>query len=774
MKCLHCGEKCLKGAKYCCIGCEFANKFIKSIKLESYYEFCKKIYNSKPMKVIEYDNQVDYIDFINEKDENFEINLNIEGIHCGSCVWLIENALEKEEEILSAKVNLSTQRMIIQWSGNKKNIKKYISIIQKLGFKPHPFEVDEIEVRNKDKLKALLLQMAVAGFGAIAVMMLTMGVWFGNTDGTMKEYSRLMLHLAALIVAVPTTLYSAQEFFSSSVSVLRNLKVNMDVPISMSIVVALSISVYQVFINSEYVYFDAALMLIFFLLIGRYLDLKVRNKARQQTHNLVLKQPKTVTVFKGEKLKMIHISKAKVGDLAFVAVGESIPVDGVVEDGEGSVDQSVITGESLPVSVKPGDKVIAGSVNLDVPIKVRVSKKADDSTLSEIIKLIEIAEQKGSSYIRIADKIAGYFTPIIISLAVITFLGWVNFTGGYQDGLIAAASVLIIACPCAIGLAVPIVQVVAGSKLMTQGILIKTPDSLEKVKYVNRVFFDKTGTLTEGKPKWVNEDEFTDLEKKLISSIASKSNHPLSQAMKAVHVSKVLDLKVTEVKGSGLKCKHRNKELLLGKREFVGASLQKEDAVMEVWFKNGNTKKRLKFEDTLKSGSKSLISKLNAQKIEVELISGDRESVVKKIAKEIGIKKYRAHLSPKDKYLIVEEAKKRGELVMFVGDGLNDSIAMEAADVSLSPSNSLDLTLSAADIVFYGNDIKPVSSIIETSKFSQKLILQNFIMSFVYNFVTIPLAIFGFVTPVLAAIVMSSSSILVVGNSLRLKLLNAK
>lgn len=720
------------------------------------------------MKVHAVENHLNYNPHIKSADSKHRINLIVEGIHCGSCVWLIENTLRKQENVLNARLNMSTRRLVIEWQGDKKQIKKLIDIIEKLGYKLIPYDELVSEQDRKDKEHFLLKCIAVSGFASMSIMMISLGVWAGNLDESLGPYVRELMHWLSTIIAIPAIIYSGIPFYKSAWRAIMARRSNMDVPISIAIIVSTLISLQQIFLQGAYTYYDAAVSLVFFLLIGRYLDIRARNKASERAHNIILSQVRSVTLCVGDKLKLVDLKKAKEGDIAFVAVGEKIPVDGILIEGESEVDNSLITGETIPNKIRVGDSVNAGTINLINPIRIRITKLGDNTVLAEMIKLMEIAEQGKAKYVKIADKVSSFYTPIVLTLSTITFAVWMYFGEEFNTALLYAVSVLIITCPCALGLAVPVVQVIASSKLMAKGILIKSADALEKLSEIDLVVFDKTGTLTLGKPQWINKSDFTPAEIKIISSIASHSKHPLSQAVYDNSIPQ-LKLRIEEVRGMGLEALNGTRKYKLGNRKFCEVDHEVLDDKIEMWFRQSKKEaKRLILEDRVKEDAGELVNWLKSIKMQPIMLSGDRRYVVSQIAAKLSIVSYKAEVRPVDKYHYLEDLSKQGHKVLMVGDGLNDSAALKAAHVSISPASAIDIAQTNSDIVIQGNKLWPVKESYLVAKFANKLVKQNFALSLFYNLVTIPIAMAGLATPILAAIIMSLSSIMVVGNSLRL------
>lgn len=771
--CKHCGEITHGGRKFCCFGCEIASKIIYDLNLEKYYEFCKSIYNTKPMTVLEIENKLDYISHVQSNKDFNQIHLIVEGIHCGSCIWLIESTLRKQSGILNARINMSTRRLTLEWKGKVEKINEYVSIIEKIGYQLIPFTPDASLLNAQEYERHLLRCIFISGAAWISIMMITFGIWVGNYNGEIGVYLRTLLHWIVAIIAVPSVIFSAAPFFKSAYNALSAKRTNMDIPISIATITATLISVYETIIADQFTYFDAAVNLVFFLLIGRYLDLKIRNKARQYAQNLILTQAKSITLISGNKLRLVDIKNVKEGDIAYIAVGEKISVDGYIIEGSTEVDNSLITGETMPIAVKIGNYVNAGTVNLSKPIKIKIAKIGEKTLLGEIIKLIEVAEQGKAKYVQLADKVASLYTPVVLIISLGTLIYWA-FNEAITMALINAISVLIITCPCALGLAVPVVQIIASSKLMSQGILIKTSNVLEKLSSINVVVFDKTGTLTLGKPVFLNKADFSEKELKIMFALASRSRHPLSQAITAQIEKSYKDLKVIEKEGMGLQTQINNTEIRLGNSKWCNIKTQHNDRYTECWLKIGKKQaKRLIFSDQLKDDVKEVIAWVKSKGFLYWMLSGDKASVVKEVADSSKIDNYKSEMSPREKFNFITKLANEGKKVLMIGDGLNDSAALKAAYVSMSPGAGLGITQSAADIVFQADKkLKPVITSYNVAVFAQVLVKQNFILSFIYNIITVPIAMAGFVTPALAAIVMSLSSIMVVLNSMRLNTRN--
>jgi P-type Cu2+ transporter len=767
--CLHCNQPVITNEKFCCIGCRSANYIINKLNLKDYYKYCRNIYNTSPPKVSGFENKINFIDeVINDKQGEFIINLLVDGIVCGSCVWLIENSLKSLKYITSVKFSLSTKRLEIIWAGEMTNVNKITNLILNLGYQISPYDIKLLDDQETLKEKELLKAIAVSGFASAQIMAFAFAVWIGNYNQSMGEYLRYIFHLVSGAIGVPSIIYSSRIFIISSYKALRNGRTNIDTPISISIIATLLISIQETIRMSEYVYYDASASLTFLLLVGRYLDLKARNKAKESIRNIMFQQPSVANLIKNDGVISVSAKSVKQNDLVVVRAGEKFPVDGVVVEGESEVDNSIISGESNPIITKKDCLVYAGTINLNNALKIKVKNTGEKTMLSEIIRLVENIEKTKSKFVKIADKLSQYFTPAIIFLALFTFIIWLKT--GIMNATLNAVTLLIITCPCAVGLAVPMVQIIAFSKLIKQGIFIKKSDFLERVDLVDTIVFDKTGTLTYGKPMLLNFDEFSDEEKLLIASMASKSAHILCKAIVKNYKAPILDLEIKEVKGMGVYTKHQNNEIWLGNKRWCNIKNgREEDNYLEVWFKKDNDiLKRIIFRDELRGEAKQVIRFLQL-KYEVFLLSGDKGYNVKKVAEELNIKNYFGEKNYEQKHHFIQELSEHGKKVLMIGDGLNDSVALKCSYASCSPKTSIAISQDVSDAIYNGN-LQSILVIFKASKLTVKLIKQNFTLSIIYNCLAVPFAMMGKVNPIIAAIFMSISSITVILNSLRFKI----
>jgi len=699
----------------------------------------------------------------------FQLELGVEGIHCAACIRLIENALTENEDVTAARVNMSTERVTFAWKGAVERGDMFAHQIEKLGYKLYDLSQKERTAKLDDTEKELIKSIAVAGFAAGNLMLVSVGLWT-TTAETMGLATRDLFHWVSALIALPTVAYSGRPFFRSAIGVLRQGHTNMDVPISLAVILACLMSISEAVRGGEHVYFDSAAMLLFFLLIGRFLDARAKGKARQSASTLLSKLGGTAAVYQNGELVRLPVKDLKADMKVLVAAGENIPADGVLLTGSSEVDQSLINGETMPLAVKEGDHVFAGTVNLLAPITVLIEKASNKSLLSEIVRMMEVAEQGAAKYVRLADKAASLYTPVVHAFGALTFFGWwLLMSAPWQVSLLHAVTVLIITCPCALGLAVPVVQVLASGELLKKGVLLKSGDALERLSSVDTIVFDKTGTLTIGVPE-LTGGTYGPEELKLAAALASKSVHPLSKAVVAAYSGKLLEIDVKEVPGKGLEATYNGQHVRLGSRRWCGPSGDQNEEVLELWLSLGNEAvARFHFADQLRSDAAATVERLKSQGYEVHLLSGDRCATADFVAKSLGIEKVKAEVTPTEKCDYLNTLRTEGAKVLMVGDGLNDAPALAAAEASMSPSSAIDIAQNTADIVFQGDLLGPVADTLGVAHRSTKLVKQNFGLAVVYNIVAIPLAVMGYVTPMIAAAAMSGSSLLVILNAFRLK-----
>ena len=705
----------------------------------------------------------------------WQVDMSVPAVHCGTCISTVEGVLKALPEVERARVNLSTKRVSVVWKeavdGVETDPVNLARAIATTGYSAHLFTAAE---EASDALRNQLVRaVAVSGFAATNIMLLSVSVWSGADAST-----RDLFHWISAMIAAPALIYAGRFFYESAWNALKHGRTNMDVPIAIGITLSYFASLWETVHHGEHAYFDATASLLFFLLIGRTLDHIMRDRARSAISGLARLNPRGAMVLGDDGSREYRaVDEIRVGDQVSIAVGDRIPVDGVVVSGESDLDMSIVNGESAPVSVRPGSDVQAGTLSLTGSLTVKATATAQNSFLSEIIHLMEAAEGGRARYRRIADRAAQYYSPVVHLLAIIAFIGWGLYDGDWKHAMMVAIAVLIITCPCALGLAVPVVQVVAAGRLFKAGVMVKDGSAMERLAEVEAVAFDKTGTLTLGRPKLVDVADIEPIGFAVAAGLAAHSRHPLSRALWSAYGGQPRSFDtVREVPGAGVEAETEEGVWRLGNRRFACATpvaSSKDKPYSEVVLSlDGTERATFLFEDTLRPRARASIESLRQSGLELGILSGDRAPVVAKLAGDLGIDKWRAALSPRDKAEACAEASARGRLVLMVGDGINDAPALSAAHVSMAPATAADVGRQAADFVFMRDGLEAVPFAIEASRRAGRLIRENFALAIGYNVIAVPIALLGYATPLIAAVAMSTSAIIVVANALRLNRLS--
>jgi len=711
-------------------------------------------------------------------DKNTRLDLAVEGITCPACMTTIERGLGNMPGIKTVSLNYTNHRLTVEGATDSLKLEAVLGKLDLLGYKGRPYEISEEGLEQARAEKQLLRSVAIAGFATANIMMMSIAVWSGNVSD-MADSTRDLLHWLSAIIALPAVAYAGQSFFQSAARALRGGHLNMDVPISLAVILAVAMSLVQTITHEPDTYFDSAVMLLFFLLIGRYLDLRARNRTKDLGQNLMALQKPTVMRLEPEgALEETPIALVQPGDRVLVPTGGRIGVDGTVFEGTGTVDTSLITGESTPSAITVGGQVYAGTLNLGSPLIITADAAGEHTLLAEMGVLIDKAMEKRGSYVQLADKAASLYAPVVHLAALMTLLGWLLIGTGWQPSLLAAIAVLIITCPCALGLAVPVVQVVATGALFKRGLLVNAGDALERAALTDIIVFDKTGTLTEPDPTILNMEEIKANDLRDAARLARSSHHILARTI-ARHANHQPPFpNAHEVSGRGMQVESEGQRLRLGSLKFCSPDHQapaipSPDGTThsELWFRrNSDQPICFKFHQDLKGDAIEVISSLRAQGFAIEILSGDKKQAVAHTAQQLGVNTYQAQVQPAEKIAHIEKLRATGAQVMMIGDGLNDAAALQAANVSIAPASALDITQASADIILVGNRLSPLLDLFRLSKKARSLIIQNFFFAAGYNVIAIPLAVFGFVTPLFAALFMSGSSIIVTLNALRAQL----
>ena len=716
----------------------------------------------------------DFSHYVKEAGPGLQhIDLAVEGVHCAGCMAKIERGLSAIPDVTLARVNLTDRRVALEWKEGTLDPARFIDRLAELGYKAYPYETASAEASEVEQSRFLLRCLGVAAFATMNVMMLSIPVWSGNVSDMLPE-QRDFFHWLSALIALPAAAYAGQPFFRSAWRALSTKGVNMDVPISIGVILALGMSVVETINHAEHAYFDAAIMLLTFLLVGRYLDQNMRRRTRAVAGNLAALKAETAAKFIGpDEITQVPVAAIHPGDIVLLRPGERCAVDGTVIEGRSEIDQSLITGETLYVTAEQGTPVYAGSMNISGTLRVRVSAASEGTLLAEITRLLDNALQARSRYMRLADRASRLYAPVVHATALLTIIGWVLAGASWHDAIVTGVAVLIITCPCALGLAIPTVQTVASGAMFKSGVLLNSGDAIERLAEADHIIFDKTGTLTLPDLEVVNAAAIPADIFKLAGQLALSSHHPVAAAVAQAAGATSPIVGAIEEAGQGVRAEVGGVEIRLGRPSFCGAeqlagdngNLDPEASI--VAFSRGAEKFIFSVRQGLRPDAKAVISALQARKVGVEILSGDREPAVRAAAQALGLAEWRAGVTPADKIARIEELKKRGIKVLMVGDGMNDAPSLAAAHVSMSPISAAHLSQSTADLVFLGKPLAPVVAAVDFARQALHLMRQNLWLAIGYNILAVPIAISGVVTPLIAAAAMSGSSILVMLNALR-------
>lgn len=759
--CAHCAAPAPAGARFCCAGCEGAYEAVRGLGLEAFY--ARRVgpgFRPDPVALAH--------DFAGrtrvDADGACTLHLMIDGLTCAACVWLVESLYARETDVIDARANLTTGRLTLRWTGAPARADALVALAARVGFRLVPFDPTCLAQTGDAEERDLLRATGVAGFAAGNVMMLSVAIWVGVDMGAATKD---LLHWVSALIGLPCIFYAGLPFYRSAWRALSARRLDMDVPIAVGITMTAAMSLSETIRGGPYAYFDAALTLLFFLLAGRYLDRRARGRARASAAHLLALRAAPVTVIdSGGRPRAVPADAVALGDIVAVATGERIGVDGTVLAGAGEVDASLVTGESVPQRVAAGDRVYAGMLNLGAPLRVSARATGEGTLLAEIARLVEAAESGRARFVALAERVTRLYTPVVHVTALGAFLGWYFLAGApWQIALLHCVATLIVTCPCALGLAVPAVQTIASGRLLRGGILLKNATALERLAQIDTIVFDKTGTLTRGAPALVADPARDAEDLRFAAGLAAASKHPLARALARAVPDVAVALDAVEHPGLGLSCGPAR----LGSRAFVGVGNAGPADGPELWLDRGDGRKlRFGFRDETRADAEDTLQRLLDEGYAIELLSGDRTETVAALAAELGIVEWRAETDPAAKAARLAELARMGRKVLMVGDGLNDAPALAAAHASLSPADGADVAQVSADAVFQGAGLAAVGELLDTARRARALIRQNIAFSIAYNALAVPAAVLGQVTPPLAAFLMSSSSIAVVVNSMRL------
>jgi Cu2+-exporting ATPase len=701
-----------------------------------------------------------------EKDGRRSLDLLVTGARCANCMAKIEREMAALPGVEAARLNLSSGKLTVAFAAGRGDPGAVLNRLEAIGYPAKPFDPAQAVAAHDAEGRRLSLALGVAAFGAMNAMMFSVPIWAGLFGQELGPATRTLMQWMSAAVGAPCAIYAGMPFFTSAWRSLRAGRANMDVPISIGVILTLAISFVETLLGGADTYFDAAVSLLFLLLIGRWLDHRLRSTARSAAADLLaLQAPSAVAIGADGRERHVPLPEVRPGDRLLIRPGERIPVDGQVEEGASELDNAVLTGETAPVVIGPGDACRAGALNLLGALRIRATARSEDSAVAAIARLVEAGAQSRSKYVRLADKAAALYVPVVHTAAALTLaVGWMAGLG-WREALLRAVAVLIITCPCALGLAVPAVQISASARLFRKGVLVKSGAALERLAEVDHVIFDKTGVLTEGRPRLLDP---LPAAVAMAGPLARASAHPLAKALAAEAGIGLVAEAVVETAGHGVEGMIGGRRARLGRASFVGVDGAAANET-ELWFGfDGDTKIRFVFEDAIRADAAEVVADLRRRGLTVEILSGDVAASVSRVARAIGLDAWAAGLSPQDKAGAVERRAAEGRTVLMVGDGLNDAAALANAHAAMAPGTALDASQNAADLIFSGDGLSAVTTALEVAGSARARALENFGFAALYNLVAAPAAMLGFINPFVAALAMSGSSLVVTLNALRM------
>jgi len=800
--CYHCGlpvqqegsfsaEVADEEREFCCYGCQTVCKTIYDSGLQGFYQKTSEetVLTPPPKLSAElssYDLDEVQADYVDINSEIRTIHLLVEGIHCAACVWLIENALSKQTGIIKAEANLTAKRLRLTWNNGELALSTVLQTLGNIGYAAIPFDPETAEGILARKHRGLLYRMAFAGFAMMNLLWISIALYSGADQGEFRNW----FHWIGFLIATPTLFYAGFPFLRNALLGLKRRYLTMDLPIAIGATATYAYSSYITFTGSLHgdVYFDTVVNFLFVILVGRYLEAISKREALSATTRLLELQPKLATIVTAQGTEVVPIRSVMVGDLILVKPGEKIPVDGVLVDGQSAVDESMLTGESIPVVKTVDDKVVAGSINGEGAFTVVAQQVLRNTALAKIVGLMEDAQASKAPIQCTADKIVPWFVVVTLSLACITFFYWLQFD--FEKALLAATSVLIITCPCAFGLATPMSVAVATGVGAQNGILIKQGAALEALSKVTQFVFDKTGTLTQGELRVVATETISTMtEEELIAlaaSIESHSEHGIAKAIINEAKSRGLALSTitgfVSTPGQGVQAYINEKQFVVGtarwlREKYITIDMQWkqqqdkfENKGISCVFIAGESKVLgiIGLADQLRKDAIKTVTSLQQHDIAVTVISGDKEAVVNAITAELGnITRY-AQVLPADKSQLVRNLQ-QNNVVAMVGDGVNDAPALIQADVAIALASGTDVSIESAEIILSHNELYKVAEAKKLADQTLRTIKQNIAISITYNIIMVPIAMMALVSPLVAALTMPISSLLVIGNAVRIK-----
>ena len=795
-ECYHCGLPVSEGLQYsvdiegkpramCCTGCEAVAEAIVNHGLTDFYKHRTRNSDTPedliPAELLIYDNESLQKSFVrSEQDSSLrEASLILEGIVCAACVWMNEKHVQQLEGVIEFRVNYTTHRASLKWDNNQLALSDVLQAIAAIGYHAHPFDPGRLETLQKKEKGIALRRIAIAGVGMMQVMMVAISLYIGEASD-MSATTEKFLRWISLLLTTPVIFFASNGFFISAWKDLKRKQLGMDVPVSIAILSAYLASCWATVMGSGEVYFDSVNMFTFFLLLGRYLEMAARHQSGKVAEELIRLLPDSATRVKDGVQETVIASELALDDVVLIRPGEVIPADGQVTEGHSSVNEALLTGESLPLEKSVGSDLIGGTVNIESPLLMKVEKLGESTVLSAIVRLLDQAQAEKPQLAHVADRIAGWFVLALLVVALLVFSFW-SMQVGASHAFWITLSVLVVTCPCALSLATPVALTTATGYLTEIGVLTTRGYALETLAKVNHVIFDKTGTLTYGELVVTTihtTDAITEAQSKsLVASFEALSEHPIAKAMKQLTHETVDVTHVHVVSGCGIEGVSEGVQYRIGNEAYTQEWLKQ--PMPDYWKKTQGTCIYLSnneqwlacfgLEDKLREEAVAVIRQLRKQGIKTTLLSGDKQSVVNAVADKLKVEQAIGDLLPEGKLMKLTELQDSGDIVAVIGDGVNDAPVLAQADVSLAMGRGSQLAQASADMVLLSENLNHLAESLIVAKKMIAIIKQNFIWAIGYNLLAVPLAAIGLIAPWMAAIGMSASSLVVVLNALRLK-----
>ncbi|WP_201354044.1 heavy metal translocating P-type ATPase [Hydrogenimonas urashimensis] len=768
---------------FCCKGCQGIYHLLRSEGLDTFYDKLGKNRLEPPKELSDDLHKFDLEGFkkkyiVERSDGLYEIFLIIEGIHCAACVWLNEKVLHQTQGIVEATINYTTNKAHVVWDPEEIKLSQIIEKIRAIGYNAYPYDPKLQEERANRARRDYYSRLLVAIFATMNIMWIAVAQYTGMFTG-MRSDVKQVLNVAEWVLATPTLFYSGWVFFRGAWYGLKNRFVNMDLLVAAGASLAYLYSLWAMVTGKGEVYFDSVTMIITFVLAGKYLEVLSKKRAADTMDALTSALPTEVTVVQNGEKAMIPVEEVQPGDIIEVRPGEKVAIDGVVVSGEGSFDESSLTGESEPIYKRPGDEIVSGSVAIDGVVRYEATKDYSSSMLTTLVGLLEESLTKKPKIERLANEISGWFSLTILSIAFLTFLGWLWMSGEFERALVVSISVIVIACPCALGLATPVATLIGINLAARRGVLFKEAAFIETMAKADVLVLDKTGTITEGKPHVVSYETYGQCDVNWLYSLVKSSIHPVSQGI--VHYLKAHNEyleevpleQVKQVQARGITAEFNGHTLQGGNAKMMeefGIEVKEDSEYTLFYFAvDGKAVARFELRDLPKQGAKEAIEEIGKLGIDVIMLTGDNEKAAARVAEEVGIPRFKAALFPEEKAKKIDKLHAQGRIVVMAGDGINDALALSKSDIAIAMGSGSDVALEVSDVVLLDDRITSLRDAFLISRRTFRFVKQNLALSVVYNSVTIPLAVAGYVIPLVAALSMSLSSLMVVGNSMRIK-----